>query len=585
MGTDGLTPSEAARLLGIAWVGSGLYPDPGSQESFRRVAEQLAATPAPLDFQPMPTDLLCNGESIGELGGALHRFTDAAFRHDVSIIRILPGVDPYDLAQFLQLVAVEPAALAGVGGLGGAVRARDVRGIEVGHSQLLTAGERADAASPGVEVDLLVARLLETLPSESSAVFLEELASMVEEQPTSVAAYLDAFTRLDEATQEAIILRLMEDSESGLQDTFLGQLSGHDLAGLQTTLSPRTAEFLSDYAGYADGARQLDAEAALLDPESLLTFRSEVAGRIEERLSELELTEAVKTVDMPGKASWTPAVQETMRGMFLVEDRGDRVDRAIRAWSRLLGASIQRGSFAEAVGWIEAGAPLAEQHPSVFDGEIEGVAERGIASLFSSVNAGNDSAKVLLDRFGPLAIEEACRLLGELTEPPARKWVSSRLPVWLDGEIEPLLAALESHEAVPVLLGEISKLDLDLSGERRIADLLHDDRATVRRKVLEMVGTSLPIDTLGGLLDDPSSDVRMLSFRAMSVHAERERALPKLAEVLQAAPANEQVALASLMTQTTEGQSFVRSRGSGLRAYLTADGRRWRELAGQVLRR
>lgn len=585
MASEALSAAEAARLLGIAWVGSGLYPDPGSQDSFRRVAANLAATPSPIDIQPLPEDLLCNGESVGDLGGALQRFTAAAFRHEVALIRIHPGVDPHDLAQFLQLVAVEPAALSGVGGLGGAVRARDVRGIEVSHSQLLATGTRSEASGVEVDVGLLVSRLLETLPSESSNVFVDEFASVVEHRPDAVSGYLEAFTRLDSATQEAIILRLMEESRDELQQLFLDQLSGHDLALLRSTLSPRTAHFLSEYVGYADGDRQLDAESAVLDPESLLTFRSEVAGRIEARLAELEFSQVARTVEMPGKASWAPSAQEAMRGLFLVEQRGERVDRAIRAWSRLLGASIQRGSFAEAAGWIESGQPLALRHGSVFEAEMTDVARRAVAPLLRSVNAGNDSAKGLLDRFGPLAPTEVASALAELTDDAARKWVATRLPVWLDGRAEPLLAALESIEAVPVLLEELSRLGVDLAGDDRIVALLDDERPSVRNKVLAMIGPTLSLGTLSDLLDDESPEVRMRAYRTLAAHADRVKAFPTLAAVLMAAPPTEQVSLASLIAQTSEGQDFLRSRGGGLRGLLTPEGRKYRELAGKVLRR
>ncbi|NND85656.1 MAG: hypothetical protein HKN46_10960, partial [Acidimicrobiia bacterium] len=92
-----LDRSEAARLLGAAWVGAGLYPEPARQEAFRRVAEELAQTPRPIDFEPLPGALHCDGEPVPKVGAALHRFADAAFAHGVAVVRIHPGLTPEDL--------------------------------------------------------------------------------------------------------------------------------------------------------------------------------------------------------------------------------------------------------------------------------------------------------------------------------------------------------------------------------------------------------------------------------------------------------------------------------------------------------
>ena len=86
-----LERAEAARLLGAAWVGAGLYPEPAKQDAFRRVAEELAQTDRPIDFEPLPGALHCNGEPIPKLGASLQRFSDAVFSHGVAVVRVHPG--------------------------------------------------------------------------------------------------------------------------------------------------------------------------------------------------------------------------------------------------------------------------------------------------------------------------------------------------------------------------------------------------------------------------------------------------------------------------------------------------------------
>lgn len=576
---------EAARLLGIAWVGSGLYPDPASQDSFRRVASELATIPEPLDFEPGPEELRCRRVPLGDLGPALRRFTATAFGHRVSVIRLHPGFSPEHLAIFLQLVAVDPVALDRLGGLSAAVRGRDLVGIEVALQTSLVESSPSVASSDALAVSLLLRDFAEVPPDLGSSTYVEQFADVVEHNPELVANYLEAFTRLDKAVQEAIIARLMGESARELQEIFLNQLAGHELAELGSSLGPQAASFLSDYVEYSTGHRGIEAESAVLDPDSLLTFRTQVAARVNSRLQELDVTGFSRTIEMPPKSEWTDAAQEVLRGLFAVERRPDKVERAARAWGRLVVSAVRRGSFAEGLGWYLTGAGLRDVDELAWMSEHERIADATIPSLVVGSGSGSQPGLDLLGRLAPGHGSAVVMALEPEEMEGKREAVSAHLLTWLGGDVGPLLDTLPVLDrAVPNVLGLLGRSGVDVGSDERVQDLTRAPRAEVRLLALELCIEALAIEQLGTLLSDAAGQVRRQAYRKLASDGSR-RAIAMLAEALGSASDEERLAIASALAHSTEGIAYLRSLATGWHARLTARGRADRALVAKVLRR
>ncbi len=577
--------AEAARLLGIAWVGAGLYPDPASQDAFRRVAVELAELTDAIDFEPGPDELRCRREPLADLGPALRRLTASAFAHQVSVIRLHPGFTPEHLATFLKLLALDPAALEGIGGLAAAVRARELVGIEVAlQSALSDAGPGVAASSDSLAVSMLLAALGETLPSVGSASYVEQFTEVVDSQPEQIAAYLEAFTRLEVPMQEAIISRLMGESARELQELFLNQLAGHELAALGATLGPQAASFLADYVEYSTGHRGIEAEAAVLDPSSLLTFRTEVAARVNSRLQELDFTGFVRGLEMPPKTEWADAAQETLRGLFLVEDRPDKRERAARAWTRLVSASVRRGSFAEAVGWYETGSALRSTDPGTWEAEHTRLAGSVIPTVALAAAGGLDPARLLLDGLGPADPLAVVTALESEEFDGKREPIVAGVARWLGDDVDVVLRALPSLErAVPAFLAMLKRLRVEVGSDERVRAFLGDHRPEVRLAALDVCGGSMSVRDLAAFLDDPAGQVRRHVHRALAQDASPE-AIGALAHALAGASEEERLTIASALAKSTGGVAYLRSLAKGWRASLTATGRANRDLVAKVLR-
>ncbi len=577
--------AEAARLLGIAWVGVGLYPDPASQDAFRRVAVDLAKLTEPIDFEPGPEELRCRRQPIADLGASLRRLATQAFSHRVAVMRIHPGFSPEHLATFLQLLALDPAALEGIGGLASAVRARDLSGIEVALQTSLVDSAPGAASSDSLAVSMLIRSLEDVLPSAASASYVEKFAEAVESQPEQVAAYLEAFTRLDKPVQEAIITRLMSESARELQELFLGQLAGHELAALGATLGSQAASFLADYVEYSTGHRGVEAEAAVLDPNSLLTFRSEVAARVNSRLRELDVTGFVRGIEMPPKSEWADAAQGTLRGLFKVEQRAEKRQRAARAWHRLVSSAVRRGSFAEALAWYKTGVDLRAADEPAWLAERQQLAGSVIPTLVMATASGSQPARELLDNLAPanpLAVVQALELeeLDGKREP-----IAVDLPVWLGGNLSPVLDSLPAMDrSVGVLLGVVKRTGVDVRGVEAIKARLEDHRPEVRLLALELCGGSLTATELAELLVDASGAVRRHVHRRLAADGSPE-ATAALAEAMDLASDEERLAIAGALARSNEGVAYLRSLTVGWRSVLTSRGRANRDLVAKVLRR
>lgn len=577
--------AEAARLLGIAWVGAGLYPDPASQDAFRRVALDLAKLTEPIDFEPGPEDLKCRRQPIEDLGAALKRLATTAFGHKVAVIRLHPDFSPEHLAMFLQLLAVEPSALERIGGLASAVRARDLVGIEVALQTSLVDAVPGGASSDALAVSLLVRNLGDLLPVEGAASYVEQLADVVHHQPEQVAAHLEAFTRLDKSVQEAIVERLMNESKRELQELFLDQLAGHELAELGATLGSQAATFLADYVEYSTGHRGVEAEAAALDPDSLLTFRTEVAARVNSRLQELELTGFTQHIEMPPKSMWADAAQETLRGLFKVEERPERRGRAARAWNRLVLASVRRGSFAEGLGWYRSGLDLRSADEGLWTSEHVRMADLVIPTLAVAMANGSEQAGELLRLLTPGSPAALVNALEQEELDGRREVLTGALATWLQGDVEPILCGLSTLDrAIPALMVALRKSGADVGADGRVRDRLTDPRPEVRLLAIELCGRDLSREELAGFVEDSSGQIRRHVLRLLSIDAS-PGAVAALAVALKSAQGEEKVAVASALARSTDGAAFLRSLRSGWRAVLTSEGRANRALVDKVLRR
>lgn len=577
--------AEAARLLGIAWVGSGLYPDPASQDSFRRVATELATISEPLDFEPGPEELRCRRIPLGDLGPALRRFTATAFAHRVSVIRLHPGFSPEHLAIFLQLVAVDPSALDRIGGLAAAIRGRDLEGIEVALQSSLVESSPSVASSDALAVSMLLRDFAEVPPDLGSSTYVDQFTDVVENNPELVANYLEAFTRLEKPVQEAIIARLMGESARELQEIFLNQLAGHELAELGSSLGPQAASFLSDYVEYSTGHRGVEAESAVLDPDSLLTFRTQVAARVNSRLQELDVTGFSRTFEMPPMAEWSLAAQEVLRGLFAVEQRPDKLERAARAWGRLVIGAIRRGSFAEGLGWYLSGSGLRDVSDQVWRSEHDRIADAAIPNVVLGAASGGEPSLELLGWLAPGHGAAVVMAMEPEEMEGKREVIASNLMSWLDGDVEPLLDALPALDrSVPTVLAVLGRSGADVGSDERVRALTKAPRAEVRLLALELCIDSLPFEELGPLLTDAAGQVRRQAYRRLAAEGSRQ-SIDMLAKALESASDEERLAIASALARSTEGISYLRSLASGWRTKLTARGRADQALVSKVLRR
>lgn len=571
-----LEPAEAVRLLGAAWVGAGLYPDPARQEAFRRVAEELSATHHPIDFEALPGALHCDGQPIAKLGAALHRFSDAAFAHGVAVVRVHPGFTPEDLGAFLQLLLAPADELTDLGGVLGAVRAKGLKRIDVvPHSELVI--HAGGASSDGTDVGEITDRYTAGSVAGDPHGFVTDLVESIETRPSSAVAFLEAFTRLEPDAQSAVVVRLDQVGGEAVLDLMLQQLATPEVARLSMSMTGEAIQVLfGRLAGRSDD-RATHFRLVLDDPGSMLDFTDRVAPEIASRLVDMEGA-GFERLEMPPLDEIATSAQGTLRALFhLAPDREGLVDPA-QVWRRMILSSVERGRIPEAAGWLREGAALAARDVGLWESEIAEVAGSAIGDVAAAAGKGDSQALWMLDELGPSNPAALVHAIDAEPDQQQRTMLAERLVGWLDGDPEPILVALPMlHRGVPQVLTALRRTGADVGRDPRLVPMLDDSRSTVRQRTLELVGPHLSIDQLGDLLADPAPQVRRIALTLLSERGS-EASVARLGRMLESASTEEQAVVVAALGRSAAGTRYLKDLAADWKAFLTADGRTLRRL-------
>lgn len=576
-----LDRAEAARLLGAAWVGAGLYPEPSRQEAFRRVAEELAETDRPIDFEPLPGALHCNGEPIPKVGAALHRFSDAAFAHGIAVVRVHPGCTPDDLGAFLQLLLAPAEDLEALGGVAGAARAKGLHRIDaVPHSQLVI--HAGGGGMEGTDVGEITDRHSAGSVAGNPDGFVEDLVESVAVRPSSAVAFLEAFTRLEPDDQTAVVLRLRDVEGDAVLDLLLQQLAALEVARLSTTLDREAIQVLFGRLAGRDDPRAHDLRTVLDDPGSMLDFEERVAPELAGRLLEVE-EHPIGRLEMPPRSEVATSAQGTLRALFhLAVDRDGLVDPA-RIWRRMILSALEQGRVAEAAGWLREGAALAARDVGLWEVELAEVAGAAMADVASAASGGDGAAVWMLDELGPANPAALVAAIDSEPDQQQRTRLAERLVDWLDGDPEPILSALPVlNRGLPQVLTVLRKTDAEVGTDPRLLALLDDSRSTVRLRTMELVAEHLSVEQLGDLLSDQAPQVRRIALTVLSERGTAD-SVARLGRMLESASAEEQAVVVAALGRSDAGRQYLKELAADWKAFLTADGRTLRRLIERAL--
>lgn len=528
MTADLASASLVVEALSAAWTVYNLYPDPTSQSAFGRVADSLrqALGDHELSMEVGPTGFLVDGEEVQVDRGAAERLVKQCFVHNMEVLAFSAKPSDADIVTFLGVLSKDEEDLRGEGGIGAILTKEGVTGVSVVTRSLLTSfGEPVEIVdrdagvqaviTAGSNPDQFARGLLEEAGGDSdrlSALFHDryrDIFSRVDEKDvagreTVVTAFVDAFFFFDENSQVAVLGGFLTGQEDQIDRVFLDQFAGNELAVLAPHLDSRGFALLLDYARIATDQidkRPEELLGLLESPEPVRSAREMIAGRVQERLADLEgqLPErqafASLRSQFPDPAKYFYETLDTFRGLLAVEERDDRFRRLMRVLTGKISGSIRRGRHRRAELWLRA-AVDHPTYPAERAGEVtEAISQAGAPDVLEAL-------------IGVLAEDDGAQ--------PAKRLLSILAPDHIDTLID-MMAAEEDRARRRTLLDVLGREAA--RDPRRVTERLDDERWFVVRNlaiVLGRSGNSVCAPAVRRLLGHQDHRVRVEVLRSLS---------------------------------------------------------------------
>ena len=302
----------------------------------------------------------------------------------------------------------------------------------------------------------------------------------------------------------AVLGGFLTGQEDQIDRVFLDQFAGNELAVLAPHLDSRGFALLLDYARIATDQidkRPEELLGLLESPEPVRSAREMIAGRVQERLADLEgqLPErqafASLRSQFPDPAKYFYETLDTFRGLLAVEERDDRFRRLMRVLTGKISGSIRRGRHRRAELWLRA-AVDHPTYPAERAGEVtEAISQAGAPDVLEAL-------------IGVLAEDDGAQ--------PAKRLLSILAPDHIDTLID-MMAAEEDRARRRTLLDVLGREAA--SDPRRVTERLDDERWFVVRNlaiVLGRSGNSVCAPAVRRLLGHQDHRVRVEVLRSLS---------------------------------------------------------------------
>ncbi|MDH3499952.1 MAG: hypothetical protein OEM97_07510 [Acidimicrobiia bacterium] len=620
------TTTEAAAAvvdaLGAAWSVHALYPDPLEQPAFIRAVDAIREVGGDTFVVLVsPGGFVHDGEALDDTRGSAGRLAKRLYVHNVDSLEVTGRPSERDVVRLFDLIGREEDDVAAGGGIGAALARDGVTSFAV--SDRAPLAESAELANAGVERNEEVERVLaggadpETFATDLTAAGggdPETVAQLVYEKyvevmhlidpadivggEAAVQAFVEAFFHLDDAIQQAVLERFLQDHTSPMVRPFLDQFASHELVKFAPQLDPHAFSLLMGYAEIVTDPeadeRSQDLLSLLKAPQQLETARAAIADQIESRFGSFDDSTQVITVDVPDPRHYFFTVLDGFRDLLDVEDRPERFRRVLRIWSGKMKSAIRRGEIRRAELWVRA----ITDHPT-YGPEWQDDVDRAVESTITDellrqlLALNNDQEREdEIERFVVVAGKAAVRpLITILAEGDS----TSRRPV-MD-----LLTTLAARHPQPVIgsaaqapwylarnLAVILRRAHVTGAAQLMADLVVHDDARVRVEAvrgLAVLGGAETLPLIADSMADEDDAVRSTALTALgtSHHEGAEEILVESISSSKLTAAQRARAIELLARQPTEDTRALLERLAGRRIALTATARQIRAAARDAI--